>query len=225
MTIPIRAVVFDFDGLVLDTELPIFAAWCAVFEAHDAVPPTIEEWSAGLGTTDGLDVESWLRERVGRPIDFDAVNESRRMHRDELLALERALPGVEAWLDEAEDAGYGLAIASSSPDDWVHEHLDRIGLRSRFSTVVTAGGVLRSKPAPDTYLEACARLGVATGDALALEDSPNGIAAAKAAGLHCVTVPHPLTETLDLSAADLRLPSLAHCTLAEALARLSGAAT
>jgi beta-phosphoglucomutase-like phosphatase (HAD superfamily) len=99
--------------------------------------------------------------------------------------------------------------------------LDRLGLRARFPTIVTAGGELRSKPAPDTYLEACSRLGVEPRDALALEDSPNGIAAAKAAGLRCVTVPHPLTEMLDLSAADLRLPSLAHCTLAEALARLS----
>jgi HAD superfamily hydrolase (TIGR01509 family) len=216
----IRAVIFDFDGLILDTEFPIFAAWSAVFEAHDAVPLTIEEWAEGLGTTEGVDVESRLRERAGRPVDFDAANQARRMHRDAMLELERALPGVEAWLDEAEAAGYGVAIASSSPDDWVHEHLDRIGLRARFPTIVTAGGPLRSKPAPDTYLEACARLGVGPHEALALEDSPNGIAAAKAAGLRCVTVPHPLTENLDLSAADLRLRSLAQCTLADALAQL-----
>jgi HAD superfamily hydrolase (TIGR01509 family) len=220
MTVPIRAVVFDFDGLIVDTEFPIFAAWCAVFEAHDVIPPTIEEWSAGIGTTEGVDVESWLRARVDGPIDVEAVYESRRLHRDALLEIARALPGVEAWLDEADAAGYATAIASSSPDDWVHEHLGRIGLRERFRTVVTAGGALRSKPAPDTYLEACARLGVDPGEALALEDSPNGIAAAKAAGLWCVTVPHPLTETLDLSQADLRLSSLAHCTIAEALARL-----
>ncbi len=221
MTAEIRAVIFDFDGLVLDTELPIFAAWRAVFEAHDAIPPTIEEWAEGIGTTEGLDVESWLRARVGdRPIDFEAINESRRTHRDALLELERALPGVEAWLDEADAAGYAVAIASSSPDDWVHEHLDRIGLRTRFATIVTAGGALRSKPAPDTYREACARLRVQPREALALEDSPNGIAAAKAAGLRCVVVPHPLTETLDLSSADLRLESLAQCTLAQALTRL-----
>ena len=209
MTVRIRAVVFDFDGLILDTELPIFRAWCRVFEAHGTIPPTIAEWSAGIGTTEGLDMESWLRERVGGPIDFAVINESRRMHRDELLAVERALPGVVDWLDEAEAAGYGVAIASSSPDDWVYEHLDRLGLVARFSAIVTAGGELRSKPAPDTYLEACARLAVEPRHALALEDSPNGIAAAKAAGLRCVTVPHPLTETLDLSA-----------TLADALSRL-----
>jgi HAD superfamily hydrolase (TIGR01509 family) len=221
VTVEIRAVIFDFDGLVLDTELPIYTAWCAIFEAHDAIPPTVEEWAEGIGTTEGLDVESWLRARAGdREFDFEALNVRRRAHRDALLELEHALPGVEAWLDEADAAGYAVAIASSSPDDWVHEHLDRLELRARFRTIVTAGGALRSKPAPDTYLEACARLGVEPRDALALEDSPNGIAAAKAAGLRCVTVPHPLTAALDLSAADLRLESLAHCTLAEALSRL-----
>ncbi len=217
----IRAVVFDFDGLVLDTELPIFSAWCAVFEAHGAAPPTIEEWSAEIGTVGVVDVHAWLVERADRPVDVEAVNEARRAHRDRLLAEQRVRPGVEAWLAEAEASGIGVAIASSSPADWVLPLLDRLGLRSRFAAVVTADGVLRAKPAPDTYLEACAHLGVEPGEALAVEDSPNGIAAAKAAGLHCVTVPHALTETLDLSAADLRLASLADCTLAEALERLA----
>jgi HAD superfamily hydrolase (TIGR01509 family) len=217
----ISAVVFDFDGLVLDTEWPIYAAWCAVFEAHDADPPTIEEWAAGIGTTDGVEVEAWLLERAVRRFDIDVVNEARRAHRDALLAQEKVRPGVVAWLDEADAAGLGVAIASSSPDDWVDAHLGRLGLRHRFDPIVTAGGAFRGKPAPDTYLEACAQLGVEPRHALALEDSPHGIAAAKAAGLHCVTVPHALTETLDLSAADLRLSSLSECTLADALTRLN----
>src|SRR4029079_4617516 len=104
--------------------------------------------------------------------------------------------------------------------DWVLPLLERIGLHARFEHVVNAGGDLRPKPAPDTYIEACARLGIDPADALAIEDSPHGIAAAKAAGLRCVAVPHELTENLDLSAADLRLASLAECTLAEAITRL-----
>ena len=100
------------------------------------------------------------------------------------------------------------------------EHLERLALRHRFTHVVTAGGALKAKPAPDTYLEACARLGVDPGAALAVEDSPNGIAAAKAAGLTCVTVPNTITQGLDLSAADLRLSSLADRTLADVLAQL-----
>jgi len=220
MTMQIQAVVFDFDGLVLDTEVPVYASWCAAFEAHGAVPPTIEEWSATIGTADAVDMHAWLLDRAELPVDKDAMDESRRVHRDSLLALEDARPGVVEWLAEADAAGLGLAIASSSPADWVEEHLGRIGLRDRFAFVVTADGALRAKPEPDTYLEACVRLGVEPGAALAVEDSPNGIAAAKAAGLRCVTVPNAMTETLDVSAADLRLASLADATIAEVVARL-----
>jgi HAD superfamily hydrolase (TIGR01509 family) len=217
----IRAVVFDFDGLVLDTEFPVYAAWCEAFESHGAAPPTIEEWSAEIGTAGAIDLEAWLLELATVPVDIDAMHDRRRSLRDELLASEVARPGVAAWLDEADAAGLDLAIASSSPADWVLPLLDRLGLRDRFRWIVNAEGPLRGKPAPDTYLEACARLGVEPRDALAVEDSPHGIAAAKDAGLSCVAVPHGLTDTLDLSAADLRVRSLADCTLAEALVRLT----
>jgi HAD superfamily hydrolase (TIGR01509 family) len=220
VTIDIRAVVFDFDGLVLDTEVPVYASWCAAFEAHGAPPPTIEEWSAEIGTDGAIDMHAWLIERADRPVDLDAMNDSRRAHRDALMAREVARPGVLSWLGEADHAGIGLAIASSSPADWVEEHLGRLGLRQRFAFVVTAGGGLRAKPEPDTYLEACARLGVEPRNALAVEDSPNGIAAAKAAGLRSVTVPNDITALLDLSAADIRLASLADCTLAEVIQQL-----
>jgi HAD superfamily hydrolase (TIGR01509 family) len=218
--IDIRALVFDFDGLILDTELPIYAAWCALFEDHGASPPTIEEWSAEIGTVNGLDLHGMLVERATRPVDLDEADVWRRGHRDLLLAEQQARPGVEDWVAEAEAAGLGIGIASSSEAEWVLPLLERIGLHTRFRYVVNAGGALRPKPAPDVYLEACARLGVAPVHALAIEDSPHGIAAAKDAGLHCVAVPHQLTEALDLSAADLRLASLAECSLAEAIARL-----
>jgi HAD superfamily hydrolase (TIGR01509 family) len=220
VTVQVRAVVFDFDGLVLDTEFPVYAAWCSAFEAHGARALTIEEWSVEIGTSGAIDLAALLVERAGRPVDMAAMHESRRSHRDALLEHEQARPGVEAWLGEARSAGLGLAIASSSPADWVLPLLERLGLRDHFTSVVTPYGAVRGKPAPDTYVEACARLGVDPREAVAVEDSPNGIAAAKAAGLRCIAVPHALTETLDLSAADLRLRSLADCTLADALTRL-----
>jgi HAD superfamily hydrolase (TIGR01509 family) len=217
----IEAIVFDFDGLILDTELPIYTSWCAAFEAHGAAPPTIEEWSAEIGTAGAIDIEAWLVARAAGDVDLDAMHDARRAHQTTLLDVEVVRPGVEAWLDEADAAGLGLAIASSSDAGWVVGHLERLGLRSRFAHVVTAGdGGLPGKPAPDTYLAACVGLGVEARAALAVEDSPNGIKAAKAAGLWCVTVPHVLTETLDLSAADLRLPSLASSTIADVIAQL-----
>jgi len=216
----IEALVFDFDGLILDTELPIYRAWYELFERHGAQPLSIDEWAAEIGTVRGLDLPGLLVERATRPVDLDEADVWRRAHRDLLLAEQQARPGVEDWIAEAEAAGLGVAIASSSEADWVLPLLERIGLHTRFACVVNAGGALGAKPAPDTYLEACARLGVEPASALAIEDSPHGIAAAKAAGLRCVAVPHELTETLDLSAADLRLESLAECSLADAIARL-----
>jgi len=216
----IEALVFDFDGLILDTELPIYRAWYELFERHGAQPLSIDEWAAEIGTIRGLDLPGLLVERATRPVDLDEADVWRRAHRDLLLAEQQARPGVEEWIAEAEAAGLGVAIASSSEAEWVLPLLERIGLHTRFACVVNAGGALAAKPAPDTYLEACARLGVEPASALAIEDSPHGIAAAKAAGLRCVAVPHELTETLDLSAADLRLESLAECSLADAIARL-----
>ena len=107
MSSEVRAVVFDFDGLVLDTEVPVYAAWCAAFEAHGASPPTIEEWSVEIGTAGAIDMHAWLIDRADRPVDLDAMNEARRAHRDALLAREDARPGVLAWLDEADAPGLG----------------------------------------------------------------------------------------------------------------------
>ena len=111
----VRAVVFDFDGLILDTEVPVYASWCAAFDAHGAAPPTIEEWAAEIGTIGGLDLEAWLARAGDRPVDLDAMHDARRAHcATRCSQVEAVRPGVEAWLDEADAPGYGVAIASSS---------------------------------------------------------------------------------------------------------------
>jgi HAD superfamily hydrolase (TIGR01509 family) len=215
----IRAVVFDFDGLILDTEGPVFTAWQEAFEAHGCVPLTIDEWALEIGTSGGLDLVEMMRARATRPFDEDAMHERRRIRRDELLASETSRPGVREWLDEADALGLPLAIASSSPRDWVELHLENLGLLNRFAHVACFGGALAGKPAPDTYLAACAAVRVEPSAALAIEDSPHGVTAAKAAGMWCVAVPHAITERLDLSHADLRLSSLADTTLRGVVAR------
>jgi HAD superfamily hydrolase (TIGR01509 family) len=216
--VTVEALVFDFDGLFLDTEGPVFTAWQEEFAAHGCPPLTLEEWSAEIGTVGGLDLVEILSARATRPVDAEVMHARRRDRRDELLAGESVLPGVSEWLDEADALRLGLAIASSSSRDWVEPHLERLGLRERFAHVVCFGPGIAGKPAPDTYLAACRRLGVEPGRAIAIEDSPHGVSAAKAAGLRCVAVPHAITEQLDLSLADLRLSSLAAMTLPEVLA-------
>ncbi|HET9729902.1 MAG TPA: HAD-IA family hydrolase [Acidimicrobiia bacterium] len=216
---PIEAIVFDFDGLILDTEGPVFRAWQEAFVDHGA-ELTLDEWVIQIGAVDVVDPEALLRARAQRPLDPDAMHARRRARRDELLAHEAVLPGVEDWLDEATALGLELAIASSSPFDWVHEHLDRLQLRDRFSVIACYDGRGRAKPAPDLYLAACAALNVAPAHAVAVEDSPNGVTAANAAGLHSVAVPHALTAQLDLSHADLIVESLAHVSLRDVISNL-----
>jgi HAD superfamily hydrolase (TIGR01509 family) len=217
----IDGIVFDFDGLILDTEGPVFAAWQEAFETYGCPPLTIEEWAAEIGTAGGLDLVGIIRSRATRAFDEEAMHARRRVRRDELLEQEVVRPGVPDWLDEADALGLPLAIASSSPRDWVEPHLERLGLAHRFAFISCFGdGDLVAKPAPDLYLAACAAIGVRPGSGLAIEDSPHGIAAAKAAGMWCVAVPHGITEGLDLSHADVRLRSLADTTLRDVISSL-----
>ncbi len=217
----IEGVVFDFDGVILDTEIPVFAAWQEVFEAHGCPPLTLDEWATEIGTAGGLDLVGLLRTRATVPFDEDGMHARRRARRDELLDSETTRPGVEAWLDQADALGFPVAIASSSGRDWVETHLGRLGLLHRFAFIAcfgdhdASGRDLAAKPAPDTYLAACAAIGVEPKRALAIEDSPHGVTAAKAAGLWCVAVPHEITERLDLSRADVRLGSLCEASLHE----------
>ena len=225
MSSRVRAVVFDFDGLILDTEGPVFVAWQEAFVAYGCGPLTVDEWAAEIGTVRGLDIIAIMQTRATRPLDVEAMHEQRRLRRDELLAAEVVRPGVHAWLDEARELQIEVAIASSSPRAWVEEHLDRLGLRERFAHVACFAPGVAAKPAPDTYLAACRAIGVDPVDALAVEDSPHGVQAAKSAGLRCVAVPNAITRQLDLAHADVQLESLAHASLRDLIADLDGSRT
>ena len=145
------------------------------------------------------------------------------MAREHALAdAQQLLPGVLARLDEAAELGLRLAVASSSSRTWVARHLARLGILDRFEALLTRGDVERTKPDPGLYLGALAALDVDAHEAFALEDSVNGILAAKTAGLHVVAVPGPLMRCADFSAADLLLASLEEHPLAEIAARLAG---
>ena len=203
----IRAVVFDFDGLILDTETSEYAT---VREAYAElgleldVPP----WQRRIGTHS----RHWLDELedlAGPLPDKEAIRERRVARHHELIAAEVAMPGVVELVEEAAARGLRLGVASSSQDTWVGPHLERLGLRHHFACLSCRSESVPAKPAPDVYLQACERLEVEPADAVAVEDSPNGVAAAKAAGLWCVAVPNWLTEPLDFGAADLVVPSLA----------------
>jgi HAD superfamily hydrolase (TIGR01509 family) len=202
----LRALLFDFDGLLLDTESTEFRAWSEVYERHGHVlEPAL--WANAIGTIGGFDPVAHLA-TLGVVLDADAVA-AQHLRNLDLCALERLRPGVAELLDEADRRGIATAVVSSSSRGWIVGHLETRGLLERFAELVTADGdPERAKPRPALYLEALDRLGVRAHEAIAFEDSPNGIAAATAAGIYCVAVPNAITSALDLSRADLIVGSL-----------------
>jgi HAD superfamily hydrolase (TIGR01509 family) len=213
----IELVVFDFDGLILDTELPVFRCWQEIYADHGCELP-FEVWADCIGTADTFDPVVDLAARAGRAVDGAALDALHRVRTDALIAAETIRPGVLDYLDAARVLGLQLAVASSSSRAWVAGHLARLGVLDRFQVLKCADDVTRVKPDPALYRAACEHLGVQPGRAVALEDSPNGILAAKRAGLFCVAVPNALTGRLALHAADLRIASLRDLPLPELLA-------
>jgi len=212
----IRGLIFDFDGLILDTELPDFESWQEMFVEHDTSLP-LAAWTPLIGTASAFDLYDYLEQQAGRTIDRADVQERRRRRYHERVIAQVILPGVEVCIRDAKARGLKVGLASASSPDWVLGHLARLGLHVHFDTVKTSADVARVKPDPALYRAALDALGLDAAEAIALEDSPNGIAAAVAAGLFCVAIPNAMTRDLDLSAANLRLASLADLPLAELL--------
>jgi HAD superfamily hydrolase (TIGR01509 family) len=152
------------------------------------------------------------------PLERDVVNTRRLEHELSLVEAEDLRPGVAKYLADADRLGLRKAIVSSGSRNWIDRHLRRLERLYGWEAIVTADGdQARAKPSPTLYLEALDLLSVAPSEAIALEDSPNGIRAAKAAGLYCVGVPNPVTAMLGLDEADLVVDSLASLPLPELL--------
>lgn len=203
----VRALVFDFDGLILDTESPEYVSVRAEFRAHGLELP-LEAWLEIVGRADHPHWSDWLEAELGRPIAREEVVARRRAHHHELIAVEVVRPGVVELLEAARRARVAVAAASSSDREWVEGHLRRLGLREYFHAVRTRDDVARAKPWPDVYLAALEAVGVEAARAVAFEDSFHGSRAAKAAGLYTVVVPNRLTRSQRFEHADLLLDSL-----------------
>jgi HAD superfamily hydrolase (TIGR01509 family) len=215
-----RALIFDFDGLILDTEGPVYRSWLEVYQAHGETLP-FARWVQIVGsTTAGFHPQHHLEERLGRPLSQDVLD-GRIGRRTEMILAEPLLPGVLQHVDAAKSLGLRVGVASSSTREWVRGHLDRLGILDRFDCIRCRDDVIHAKPEPDLYLAVLDCLEVTATEALAIEDSPNGVIAAKRAGLRCVAIPNPITARLDLSQADLQLNSLADVTLPDLLNRMS----
>jgi HAD superfamily hydrolase (TIGR01509 family) len=217
-----RAVILDFDGLIVDTETPIFEAWRTVY-GRRGQELGLDVWQHALGTHGGFDPYAHLGDLLGQALPHDALLE-------EVQALNRAvcdtqplLPGVEDLLLAARGLGLGTAVASSSTRGWVEGWLSRHGVRELVDVLCGREDVAQVKPAPDLFLLAAERLGVTPDTCVVFEDSPNGMRSARAAGMLCVAVPNALTRELALPDPDLVVSSLAELPLGELLERLPAA--
>jgi HAD superfamily hydrolase (TIGR01509 family) len=207
-----RALVFDYDGLIVDSETPEYECWKKVFEDHGQRLP-VSDWVHVVGGAVIVDMRQELEGRLGRPVDWAVVDAARIAHYHSIFSRQGLLPGVQALFDEGRRKGWRIGVASNSSLGWVKPGLERFGLLGHVGAIRARDTAARPKPHPDPYLEVLAELGAVPSLSYAFEDSATGIAAAKAAGMTAVCVPNALTVHHDLSAADLRLDSLERFTL------------
>lgn len=202
------AVLFDFDGIVVDTEWAIYEAWRRTFQRHGHDLP-IEIYTRCVGS----DFDTWspkvhLEDLTGNSFDWHQLDTDRQIEIEADLEKAGPMAGVLPLLEKLTAEGVPMAVVSSSSHDWVDGWLERLNLRHYFQTTVCRGDAPRIKPAPDLWLEALRQLDKPASRCLAIEDSLNGVKSSKEAGLTVWAVPNRTTAGLDFSAADRVLASL-----------------
>jgi len=215
-----KALIFDFDGLILDTETPDYVVWQNIYREHGFELPR-EEWGkiiGGYGLSD-FDAAEHLSALSQRQLDSVSLRDRHHSESTAMTMAQSILPGVMEYLHEAKRLGLKLAIASSSPHSWVDTHAGRLGVFDYFDKVICSDDVPagRTKPNPDLFLLALDGLRIHKSEAIVFEDSPNGVRAAKAAGIFVVAVPNSVTAQLTIENANLTLSSLADLSLQDLL--------
>jgi HAD superfamily hydrolase (TIGR01509 family) len=202
----LAAFVFDFDGLIVDTENPGFISWQEIYAEFGATLQ-IDDWRHATGYVGGFDPGIHLEQILGRRLDWSRLMPKREARNWELTLQASALPGIESLLRSAKERRLPVGVASNSENGWVEDGLRRLGLRDYVNAVVTRDMVMNPKPAPDIYLKTVQTLRVEPGYAVALEDSEPGCRSAKQAGLKTVAIPNRFSERQDLTVADLIVKS------------------
>jgi putative hydrolase of the HAD superfamily len=220
----IKALIFDFDGLILDTETTEFRVWQSIYREYgqEMLPETWGQVIGGYGISN-FDGAVHLAELVGDGANIEELRARFRSESDAMILQQPVLPGVVDYLTDARRLGLHLAVASSSPHNWVDTHLARLGLADRFDVIICGDDVPpgRTKPHPDLFLKALEALSLELHEAIVFEDSPNGVKAARVAGIFVVKIPNPITTLLETESPNLTLDSLTQISLQDMLSKLA----
>ncbi len=209
----IKALIFDFDGLILDTETAMFRSWEEIFVEYGITVSPVE-WASLLGSsTDPAEAYEIIESHIGESVYRAAIRARRTQRELELLKSEEVMPGVLDLIAEAKDRNLRLGVASSSDRKWVLGHLTRLSLHTNFESIRCADDVLNTKPSPELYMAVLGDMGIQPHQAIAFEDSLHGVEAVKRAGIFCVAVPNDVTRHLPMPKADLTVNSLSEMEL------------
>lgn len=211
----IKGIIFDFDGLIIDTETAWYEAFREAMNFYKGDLP-LSEFAKCIGTDDTV-LYAYFKEQLGEDCDLEDIkNRASAIHKGKMEAAQ-AREGVKEYLQEAKELGLKIGLASSSSREWITHFLTELNLLDYFEVLVTRDDVEKVKPAPDLYAKAIRGLNIQADEAVAFEDSLNGLTAAVAAGLKCVIVPNPVTEALLFESHTLRLKSMADMSLADVI--------
>jgi HAD superfamily hydrolase (TIGR01509 family) len=216
----IKAAIFDFDGLIVDTESAEFQLWQEVFAEHGQ-KLELEFWADVIGRPRShFDMYAHFQQLTDSQVDIEQLRKERRARLKELILSLPILPGVRECLSAARELGLKIGLASSSGRNYVCGHLERLGLFEFFDATKCFEDTPEHKPNPGPYRAVLEALEVMPHEAVAFEDSPHGVASAQAAGIFCIAVPNPVTNQLPLHHADYQLTSLDAESLQELLQRI-----
>lgn len=203
----LKAVVFDLDGLMIDSEPIALAVWREVLAPYN-VELAAEVYSRVIGLEPRRGA-AMMAETFDLPLSVDELLETYWAHRTKIMELSiEPQPGLLDLVELFVGVGYLLAVASNSPLFYIRRILAAIGLIGRIPCIVGSDQVENGKPAPDVYLAAARCLQIDPELCLAIEDSPAGMQAAKAAGMRTIVVPNPELPGRDFRQADYEFESL-----------------
>lgn len=211
----LQSVLFDFDGVCIDTETARYLSWQEIYASYGLSLP-LDEWIKNIGKASYVsDPYPLLESLAGTKLDKQEILDRHRVSEIEITNAMPLMEGFAERLDEALSLGWRCAVVSSSSHRWVDGHLNFRKLAGKFTFTLCREDTVKHKPDPEPYVTAAIKLGVSPGTALVIEDSAPGVAAAKAAGCRCIAVPCPMTKEMDFSAADMMSTSLAGVSFAK----------